>query len=139
MSGEQGLRGNELGGSAVVDERLPALAAVLRRALGHGSVVEGQPLARHTSLRVGGSADLLVTAGNAEALRQAVSLAWEQEVPCYVLGSGSNVLVADAGIRGLVVLNRAKAAAIVEGGLHAEIGATLAFDARLADTAVLSG
>jgi UDP-N-acetylmuramate dehydrogenase len=116
-----------------------ALAAALRAALGHDSVAEGKPLARYTSLRVGGPADLLVTAESAEAMQQAALLAWEAGVPCYVLGSGSNVLVADSGIRGLVVLNRARAASVVEGGIRAESGAALATVARLAVSAGLAG
>ena len=126
-------------GSVTVGAGLPALADALRAALGAEAVAENRPLARHTSLRVGGPADLLVTAESASALRQAVSLAWEQGVPCFVLGSGSNVLVADAGIRGLVVLNKARAAGVVEGGLRAESGAALATVARLAVSAGLAG
>lgn len=126
-------------GSTTLGAGLPALAGALRAALGAESVAENRPLARHTSLRVGGPADLLVTAESADALRQAVSLAWEHGVPCFVLGSGSNVLVADAGIRGLVVLNRARAASVVEGGLRAESGAALATVARLAISAGLAG
>ena len=140
MSGqEEGARGYGQKGSGAVSTGLPALAAALRAALGDESVAEGEPLARYTSLRVGGPADLLVTAGSAEALRRAVSLAWEQGVPCCVLGSGSNVLVADGGIRGIVVINRARAAGIVEGGLHAESGAALAAVARMAVSAGLAG
>lgn len=122
-----------------MDARLLALAAALRPALGDTSVAVGRPLARYTSLRVGGPADLLVTAESSEALHRAVSLAWEQGVPCCVLGSGSNVLVADGGIRGLVVINKARAAGVVEGGIRAESGAALAAVARLAVSSGLAG
>ncbi len=81
----------------------------LEIALGSGAVQVDQPLARYTALRIGGPAQLLVVAETVEALRQAVTLAWQHEVPCRVLGAGSNLLVSDAGVRGLVVLNRAKA------------------------------
>ncbi|RPI49116.1 MAG: FAD-binding protein, partial [Chloroflexi bacterium] len=140
MSGKQdGAKGPGQNGGVAVDAGLASLAAALRATLGDESVAEGRPLARYTSLRVGGPADLLVTAASAEALRRAVSLAWEQGVPCCVLGGGSNVLVADGGIRGLVVVNRARAASIVEGGLRAESGAALATVARLAVSAGLAG
>jgi UDP-N-acetylmuramate dehydrogenase len=122
-----------------LDARLLALAGALRSALGDESVVEGGSLARYTSLRVGGPAELLVMAAGVDALQRSVSLAWQQGVPCCVLGSGSNVLVADDGIRGLVVINRARAVRLVEGGLHAESGATLAAAARLALSAELAG
>lgn len=67
------------------------------------------PLSRWTSARVGGPADLFVTARNATELQAAVELAYQFGLPYFVLGSGSNVLVADAGLRGLVVHNRARA------------------------------
>jgi len=137
--GQGGARERGRRGSVAADARLLALAAALRPALGDESVAEGKPLARYTSLCVGGPADLLVTARSSEALQQAVSLAWEQGVPCCVLGNGSNVLVADGGIRGMVVINRGRAASIVEGGLRAESGAALASVARLAVSAGLAG
>ncbi|MDT8304578.1 MAG: FAD-binding protein, partial [Anaerolineae bacterium] len=66
------------------------------------------PLTRFTSARVGGPADLFVTARNATQLQTAVEMAYHLGLPYFVLGGGSNVLVADAGIRGLVVHNRAR-------------------------------
>jgi UDP-N-acetylmuramate dehydrogenase len=70
-----------------------------------------QPLASHTALRIGGPADLVAMVENTSELRQAVVLSQEHGVPCLVLGGGSNVLVSDQGVRGLVVLNRARAVA----------------------------
>ncbi len=112
------------------DLALRCLADDLRAALGPAAVGERRPLARHTTLRIGGPADLLAVARTAEALRQAVTLAWQHQVPCLVLGSGSNVLVSDAGVRGLVVLNRARAVSFSGARLRAESGAALAAVAR---------
>ena len=84
------------------------LAAALEKTLGPDRVMTGQPLARYTSLRIGGPADLLVVAKSAESLRLAAQLAWDHGVACRVLGGGSNVLVSDAGLRGLTILNRAQ-------------------------------
>ncbi len=100
------------------------LAADLETALGPESVHLGVSLARYTALRVGGPVDLLVTADNTEALRQSAILAWQQGVPCRVLGGGSNVLVSDRGIRGLVILNRARKIDFTPGGVKAESGAS---------------
>ncbi len=101
------------GGGNVTADRSPAplekLAAELQGALGADAVLSNEPLARHTALRIGGAADLLAVAGSLRDLRRAVSLAWELGVPCRVLGAGSNVLVSDAGVQGLIVLNRARA------------------------------
>jgi UDP-N-acetylmuramate dehydrogenase len=92
-----------------VRSSMDLLAQALQIGLGPNAVEVSQPLARYTALRVGGPADLLVKAESVEMLRRAVTAAWQHGVPCRVLGGGSNVLISDAGWRGLVVLNRAKA------------------------------
>jgi UDP-N-acetylmuramate dehydrogenase len=102
----------------------------LRAALGTDAVQAHQPLARYTAFRIGGPADLLASVDTVSALRQAVLLAWECQVPCHVLGAGSNVLVSDAGVRGLVVLNRARAVTFGELQVRAESGASLSTVAR---------
>lgn len=67
-----------------------------------------EPLARYTSARLGGPADAFLEVETADELAQAVSLAWETEIPFIILGGGSNVLVSDRGVRALVILNRAR-------------------------------
>src|SRR5215207_6036523 len=66
-------------------------------------------LAPYTSARIGGPADILVVADDVTELVRIVKLLWKHEMPFTILGGGSNVLVSDKGIRGVVVLNRAKA------------------------------
>jgi UDP-N-acetylmuramate dehydrogenase len=63
---------------------------------------------RHTSARVGGPAEMFVTVKSASELQTAVDMAYMQHIPYIVIGGGSNVLVSDHGIRGLVILNRAR-------------------------------
>jgi UDP-N-acetylmuramate dehydrogenase len=65
-------------------------------------------LKRHTAARIGGEADVLIAVGSAEELEKISKLCWEQSIPFTILGSGSNVLVSDLGVRQLVVLNQAK-------------------------------
>ena len=89
-----------------------------------------EPLARYTAFRIGGPAELLALADSVPALQRAVMLAWGSQVPCRILGGGSNVLVSDAGVRGLVVLNRARAVTFEEGQVRAESGASLSTVAR---------
>ena len=60
-------------------------------------------LAPLTTFKVGGAADWLLTLQSAEELQQAVLVARECGVPIWVIGGGSNVLIADAGVRGIVV------------------------------------
>ena len=66
------------------------------------------PLARYTAARVGGPADVLLEVRTANELAQAVTLLWRENLDYVLLGGGSNVLVSDAGIRGVVLLNRAR-------------------------------
>jgi UDP-N-acetylmuramate dehydrogenase len=72
-------------------------------------VKENTSLAPYTSARIGGPADVLITAESADELARIVKLLWKLDVEYILLGGGSNVLVSDKGVRGVVVLNRAKA------------------------------
>ncbi len=63
----------------------------------------GAPLAELTSFRIGGPADVLLTAEREDELRAALAAAWRERVPAFCLGAGTNLLVSDRGVRGLVV------------------------------------
>ncbi|WKZ37500.1 MAG: UDP-N-acetylmuramate dehydrogenase [Anaerolineales bacterium] len=80
---------------------------MLRRQFG-SAVQENVPLAPYTSARIGGPADVLATVKSAAEFADVMQFLWEHEFPYYVLGGGSNVLVSDKGVRGVVVLNKAK-------------------------------
>jgi UDP-N-acetylmuramate dehydrogenase len=80
---------------------------VLRLKFGD-AVQENVPLAPYTSARIGGPADVMVTVKSADELADAMKVIWDYGMPYYILGSGSNLLVSDKGIRGVVVLDRAK-------------------------------
>ena len=71
-------------------------------------VRENISLAPYTSARIGGPADILITAESADELARMIKLLQKQEIDYIILGGGSNVLVSDKGVRGVVVLNRAK-------------------------------
>jgi len=83
------------------------VASTLRQLFGE-SLQCGVPLAPYTTLRIGGPADFLLEASTAEQLVQAYRAALELKIPFYFWGGGSNVLIADAGLRGLVVIDRAR-------------------------------
>lgn len=72
-------------------------------------VVADEPLARHTTFRIGGPADLFAVATTPEHLARLAGLAVTHSLPYIVLGGGSNVLVSDAGIRGVVIANQTRA------------------------------
>jgi len=80
---------------------------VLRQKFGD-AVQENVSLAPYTSARIGGPADVLLTVRSADEFADAMQFIWENELPYYVLGGGSNVLVSDKGVRGIVVLDKAK-------------------------------
>lgn len=90
-----------------------------------------EPLARYTVARLGGPADALVVANSTTDLTAAATQAARHGIPWVVLGGGANVLVADAGYRGLVIINHSKAVRFEEGGrVVAESGANLSTLAR---------
>jgi len=66
------------------------------------------PLARFTTMRVGGPADLFVEAHHAIEVRALLRLSAARDLPLFLLGRGSDLVVSDRGIRGLVVLVRAQ-------------------------------
>jgi len=62
----------------------------------------------YSVIKVGGPADFLVTVTSADDLESAVRFLWDEKMPFILLGSGSNVLISDAGIREVVLINEAK-------------------------------
>ncbi|MGQ9584028.1 MAG: UDP-N-acetylmuramate dehydrogenase [Anaerolineae bacterium] len=89
-----------------MEDRLESLAQALRR-LGFRPVPR-EPMARHTSFHIGGPADLWVAVRGEAQLAEAVQVARRAQVPSLVLGGGTNILVADRGVRGLVIANQAR-------------------------------
>lgn len=66
-----------------------------------------EPLARHTTLRLGGPAEVWLAVERVAELVTAVTLARQHNFPVFMLGGGANLLISDKGIRGLVIENRA--------------------------------
>ncbi|MCC6386306.1 MAG: UDP-N-acetylmuramate dehydrogenase [Dehalococcoidia bacterium] len=100
------------------------LAATLMQ---HGELRRDEPMSRHTTFGVGGPADLFVTIRDAAGLAAAARAATEAGAPVFVLGSGSNILVADRGIRGVVIDNRARAESEADGGLTRTVESGMSF------------
>jgi UDP-N-acetylmuramate dehydrogenase len=101
-------------------------AAQLTALVGPTRVRAGVPLAPFTTFHVGGAADWLVDLRTVEELQAALSLAAHAGVPVTVLGGGSNVLVADEGVRGLVVrLRLMDLADSADGTVRAGAGVTI--------------
>jgi len=117
-------------------------AADLRREFGE-RLQEGVSLARFTSSRVGGPADFLIEVRGVEALRSTAVRLWAMGAAFRVLGGGSNVLVADGGVREVVVLNQARRVTFDDAAsrpsVSAESGASFGSLARRAAERGLSG
>lgn len=94
-------------------------------------------LAAHTTLQVGGEAEYFTTVTTTEALAAVVAWAKEQALPITILGGGSNVLVADAGVAGLVVQiagGRWYYEPTMTGQVRVRADAGVSFDTLVADT-----
>ena len=118
---------------------MEALATAIAQATGL-AVRRDEPLSHHTTMRIGGPADLFVVVNVLDDLVAAARLAHEHGVPFWLLGGGSNVLVSDRGVRGLVVVNACRSTERHEGSIvWAESGANLAGLARQAMRWGLSG
>jgi UDP-N-acetylmuramate dehydrogenase len=120
--------------SAADLERLDGLAAERGIALAAGA-----PMAPLTTLRVGGSADRMTEVASRDELLAALELARDARVPWFVLGNGSDLVVADAGIRGLVIRNRARGVTVDGPRLEADAGAPMALLVRRCTSDGLSG
>lgn len=122
------------GADPVALDRLDALAAE------RGIPLESNvPLSRFTTLRVGGPADRLASPGDRSALLACLELARDADVPWFVLGNGSDLVVADRGIRGLVVRNRARAVVVSGTEMRADAGTPMALVVKRATAAGLAG
>lgn len=119
----------------------PSLLSALAMAAGEDNVVMSEPMRAHTTFKIGGPADVLVTPETPEALVRVLDVCAMGPVPVLVVGNGSDLLVGDRGVRGVVVLLRENLAAIeVEGSrVRAQAGALLRDVAIAAADAGLSG
>ena len=99
------------------------------------------PLARYTTFRVGGPADVLVNINSAQEIAIALRAAKDAGVPATIIGNGSNLLVRDGGIRGLVIRLSNNFGHIEMKGeeIHAQAGATLRAVANFAQERGLGG
>ncbi len=66
-------------------------------------IIFDEPMKNHTSFKIGGKADQYIVVNNIEELSATLKYAKENKLPIYIIGNGSNILVTDKGIRGLVI------------------------------------
>ena len=110
-------------------------------AAGNGSVLQNEPMSAHTTFRIGGPADYFVTPTSAEEIGNVIETCRKWDVPYYVMGNGSNLLVGDKGFRGVIIqIFKAMKEIRVEGNrIYAQAGALLSKVAAAACEAELTG
>lgn len=100
-------------------------------------------LKRYTAARIGGNADVMITVSSSAELEKVARYLWQADMPFFILGSGSNILISDAGVRQVVILNKAKKITFNPQTLHptvwVESGVNFGVLARKAATHGLSG
>ena len=113
----------------------------LQDIVGSDNVVSDEPMRKHTTFRIGGNADIFVRPESKEQIAEILRLCRKQDVPYFILGNGSNLLVGDRGFRGVVInimdnMNDIK----VDGGIiKAQAGAMLIKVSRAARDNSLTG
>lgn len=124
-----------------LNEKINALEERLRAADEHLSLTRDALMARYTTLHLGGPADLLACPVNPAQVQLLLCTAHEMDVPVIIMGNGSNLLVKDGGVRGLVIrLCRDMQHIEVNGtSLRAEAGAMMGTVSMAAAEAGLAG
>ena len=75
----------------------------LKEILGEDRVLIEEPMCKHTTFRIGGPAEWFVLVHKIEELQAVTTLCKEQQVPYYVVGNGSDLLVSDTGVSGVII------------------------------------
>ena len=111
------------------------LVKALQAFADEAQILLDEPMKNHTTFRVGGPADVCFLPKSADELMRAMNIASDMDIPCMVMGNGSNMVVRDGGIRGLVIILGDRFADIRVEGTHisCQAGAMLA---RLANAAL---
>ena len=107
--------------------RMEACVSELRQFIPKENIFTDEPMANHTSFRIGGPADVFVKVQDEEQLTKALKYLKGDDIPYFVLGNGSNLLVSDAGYRGVILqIGPAMSRVWTEGTLvHAQAGASM--------------
>lgn len=111
-------------------------------AVGESCVSVSEPMAKHTTFRVGGPADYFVSPNTLEGVKNALDICKKENLPYYIIGNGSNLLISDEGYRGVIIqiYKNLNEVAIENGNvIRAQAGALLSTVARTALNHELTG
>jgi UDP-N-acetylmuramate dehydrogenase len=112
----------------------------LKRLIGKDKVLLNEFMKYHTSFKVGGPSDVMVIPENYEILQQVIRTCMDEQVPFYVIGNGTNLLVKDKGIRGVVIkITKLDKITIEDKKLVSQSGALIADVSQRALEASLTG
>ncbi|MDO5797932.1 MAG: UDP-N-acetylmuramate dehydrogenase [Eubacteriales bacterium] len=111
------------------------------REFGTEQVLFEEPMKKHTTFRIGGPAEIFVMPKTTEEVAKALEICRQEEIPYFVLGNGSNLLVSDQGYRGVIIqMDRNMEEVTVEGTeIRAAAGALLSSIAAAARRSSLAG
>ena len=106
----------------------------LKNVITKGTVLTEEPMRMHTSFQIGGPAEIFVQPATGDEVRQAICLAKEEQIPFFVVGNGSNLLVSDDGFRGMIVQigRNLQEISVEDNVIYAQAGALLSRVARTA-------
>lgn len=110
--------------------------------LGKECVFVQEPMAKHTTFRVGGPADYFFAPSAADGVKAALDYCKQEKIPYYIIGNGSNLLVSDQGYRGAVIQifrNLSKVQVEKDTTIRAQAGASMAAVAKMALNSGLTG
>lgn len=112
-----------------------------KKILGENNVKISEPMNKHTTFRIGGNADIFVTPESDEQILKSIEIAKENNIPYYIVGNGSNLLVKDNGFRGVIIQIYKKYSSISVCGnvIKAQAGALLSTVAKTALNNCLKG
>lgn len=79
---------------------------ILTKEIKDSAVYKNEPMSKHTSFKIGGNADIFVKVKTIEDIKIVLKITNENNIPTTIIGNGSNVLVKDNGIRGIVIRTR---------------------------------
>lgn len=112
----------------------------LKEILHSSNIKIDEPMKNHTTFKVGGNADILVTPDSYEQVRDVIKLCKENNINYFLIGKGSNILVRDGGIRGVVIkLSKLDRIDIMDSKVVAQSGASLISTAIKASKEGLTG
>ena len=114
---------------------------IVRSIAGNDNVKINEMLKYHTSFKVGGPADILVTPSNADQIVEIIGKCRAKAIPVFIMGNGTNLIILDSGIRGVVVkiTERMSAVSVHDDTIKAESGILLSRLAKVALEHELTG